>query len=46
MAALRQDVLDSVAAFSAMLTYAESVVQRAPAPVNITRGVYLAAPTP
>jgi len=34
MAALREDVIEAIGAFSAMLAYAESFVERAPAPRN------------
>lgn len=46
MAALRQDVIEAIGTFSAMLAYAESFVERAPAPTNYPGGVYLGLLTP
>lgn len=44
-ARLRQDVYDAVGAFSGLLAYAESFVERAPQPRHFAGGHYLAAPT-
>jgi hypothetical protein len=46
MARLRQDLHEAIGAFTAMLTYAESFVERAPRPVHFDGGAYLGAPTP
>lgn len=46
MARLRQDVDDAIGAFSGLLAYAESFVERAPTPKHFGGGHYLGAPTP
>jgi len=46
LARLRQDVYDAIGAFSGLLAYAESFVERAPTPRHFTGGHYLGAPTP
>lgn len=46
MAALRQDVIKAIGAFSAMLAYGESFVEGAPVPANYPGGIYLGRPTP
>jgi hypothetical protein len=46
MAALRQELLEAVGAFSALLAYAEAFVRRALGPTNYLGGQYLGVPTP
>lgn len=45
MAELRQDVYNAIGCFSAMLRYAEELVNSAPPPVNFAGGAYLSANT-
>jgi hypothetical protein len=44
MARLRQDLLDAIGVFAALLSYAESFVERAPRPAHFPGGAYLAKP--
>jgi len=44
MAGLRDDLADAIGTFAAMLAYAETFVELAPAPVHFHSGAYLSAP--
>lgn len=45
MTCLRQDVYEAIGAFSGLLAYAETFVERAPKPRHFVGGHYLGAPT-